>query len=125
MTSTTTATATATDTATVKPTFDYHPTSYKYIKSLYYYNHVTEDMIKSVTLQYRSAIKRGYVRNGVMFHCRQNCTGDRYLWKHEATAIFNYIRAARREGRDVVAVTHGMSHPLPDTVCTYIYERKV
>ena len=124
-------TSTTTDIVTDKPTFDYHQTSYRY-NEMWHQSYVNEytikDQIKQVTLPYRSAIKQGYVRTGVKFHCQQNCGQDKrgkLLWQYEATAIVKHINAARTSGRDVVAVTHGVSHPLPDTVCTYIYERKV
>lgn len=118
-----------TDTATVKPTFHYHHTSVRRDETWFqrYVNEYTlKDRLKRITIPYRSAIKQGYVRNGVMFDCAQNFSDTRNgkrLWQHEADAIVNYVTSERQNGRDVVAVTHGMSHPLPDTVCTYIYER--
>ena len=124
-------TATATATATVKPTFHYHHTSFRHNEfwfQTYVNKYTIKEEVKRVTLPYRSAIKRGYVKNGVQFCCQQTCsTGHRgkMLWHYEANAIVNYIKTERAAGRDVVAVTHGMSHPLADVVCTYIYERKV
>lgn len=129
-----TSTTIATDTATV-PMFPYHHSSYHHTSyrhnEMWYQTYVNQytikEEVKRVTLPYRSAVKRGYVNNGVQFCCQQTCSSGirgKMLWQYEATVIVKYITAERAAGRDVVAVTHGMSHPLPDTVCTYIYERK-
>lgn len=122
-------TSTTIDTNTDKHTFHYHNTSFRH-NSLWFQMSVNQytikDEIKRVTLPYRSAVKQGYIKNGVQFCCQQTCsTGHRgkMLWQYEATVIVNYIKAERAAGRDVVSVTHGYNHPLPDEVCTYIYER--
>jgi hypothetical protein len=115
--------------ATDKPTFHYHHTSLRHNPlwfQVYVNQYTIKEEIKRVTLPYRSAVKRGYIKNGVQFCCQQTCSTSqrgKMLWQYEATVIVNYIKAERAAGRDVVSVTHGYSHPLPDTVCTYIYER--
>jgi hypothetical protein len=83
--------------------------------------------LKEITMSYRSAKHNGYVKtDGIQFRSRATYNrrfAGRIAWEKEMVNIVKYVKQNRARGIDTVAVVHGMNHPNPDMVATYIYTR--